>query len=51
MDDGFSAPESYVAFGTFAGFDPPLAVFGEQGDFAAPAIITPERRLIVAGRT
>ena len=22
MDDGFSAPESYVAFGTFAGFDP-----------------------------
>jgi hypothetical protein len=22
MDDGFSAPESYVAFGTFARFDP-----------------------------
>ena len=25
MDDGFSAPESYVAFGTFAGFDPTTA--------------------------
>jgi hypothetical protein len=39
MDDGFSAPESYVAFGTFAGFDPTMRSYVRRAKLsqASPA--------------